>query len=56
MPASELNRLLQKVAKGSSLDEAEMATALETMSSGDATPDDIVSRACLLYTSDAADE
>ncbi len=38
MPASELNRLLQKVAKGSSLDEAEMATALETMSSGVASP------------------
>jgi len=38
MPASELNRLLQKVAKGSSLDEAEMATALETMTSGVASP------------------
>jgi anthranilate phosphoribosyltransferase len=38
MPASELNRLLQKVAKGSSLDEAEMATALETMSPGAASP------------------
>ena len=38
MPASALNRLLQKVAKGESLDEAEMATALETMSSGVASP------------------
>ena len=38
MPACELNRLLQKVAKGSSLDEAEMATALETMTSGVASP------------------
>jgi len=38
MPATELKRLLQKVAKGDSLDEAEMATALETMSSGAASP------------------
>ena len=38
MPPFELNRLLQKVAKGASLDEEEMATALETMSSGAASP------------------
>jgi anthranilate phosphoribosyltransferase len=38
MPATELNRLLQKVAKGASLDEEEMATALDAMSSGIASP------------------
>jgi len=38
MPATELNRLLQKVAKGASLDEEEMATALDAMSSGVASP------------------
>ena len=38
MPATELNRLLQKVAKGESLDEEEMATALDAMSSGVASP------------------
>jgi len=38
MPAFELNRLLQKVAKGAGLSEEEMAAALETMSSGAASP------------------
>ena len=38
MPATELKRLMQKVATGASLDEAEMASALETMTSGVATP------------------
>jgi anthranilate phosphoribosyltransferase len=38
MPAPELKRLLQKVANGASLDEEEMATALETMTSGVASP------------------
>jgi anthranilate phosphoribosyltransferase len=38
MPATALNRLLQKVAKGASLDEQEMATALDAMSSGVASP------------------
>ena len=38
MPAFELNRLMQKVANSASLDEEEMAAALETMSSGAATP------------------
>jgi len=38
MPATELNRLLQKVAKGESLDKEEMATALDAMSSGVASP------------------
>jgi anthranilate phosphoribosyltransferase len=38
MPATELKRLMQKVATGASLDEAEMALALETMTSGAASP------------------
>jgi anthranilate phosphoribosyltransferase len=38
MPASELKQLLQKVANGASLDEEEIATALETMTSGVASP------------------
>src|SRR6185295_4322200 len=38
MSAVELKRLMQKVAAGASLDEDEMAGALETMTSGAATP------------------
>jgi anthranilate phosphoribosyltransferase len=38
MPANELKRLMQKVATGASLSEAETEAALDTMTSGGATP------------------
>jgi len=38
MPASQLKRLMQKVATGASLDQEEMEAALDTMTSGAATP------------------